>query len=96
MLFESPMPKIKKIYFYIFISYNFSSNSNFPWNLVWCFEMLLKSLMRKWKKSTMEILIYANFSYKYTPKPVGRIDPSRLERVKRWIHYTSLVHAQMF
>ena len=43
--------------------------------------MLLKSLMQEMKKAIDEIPNHANFSYICVPKPVGRLDSSRLERV---------------
>ena len=45
--------------------------------------MLLESLMQKKKRRKFihEIPIHANFYYICAPKPVGRIEPSRLERV---------------
>ena len=48
--------------------------------------MLLKSLMQKRIiKFISEIPIYANFCYILAPKPVGRIDPGRLDRVNEGI-----------
>ena len=44
--------------------------------------MLLKSLMQKGRKYIHEIPSYTEFSYIRAPKPVERIDPSRLERVQ--------------
>ena len=69
MLFESRMLKMKKIYFSISIYYNLSSNSNF--NLKFC--VVLSNAIEK---------SHAKNEKNYAPKPVGRIDPSRLERVK--------------
>ena len=74
------MPNINRIYFPIFIYYNFSSKSNFTLKFLWWFAMLLKNLMRKWRKSIHEIPIHANFSYICAPNPVRRVDPSGLER----------------
>ena len=51
---------------------------------MWCFAMLLKSLMQKVNEPNHEISIYANFSYVCAPKPAGRVDPSRLEGVKAY------------
>ena len=51
------------------------------------FCMGLCKAIEKWyakneKNCNRETQIYANFSYISAPKPVRRIDPSRLERVK--------------
>ena len=40
------------------------------------------SYAKKWRKSIHKIPIYAIFSHRCAPKPVGRIDPSRFEMVK--------------
>ena len=79
ILFGSLIPKMKKIYFSIFLL-QFFFNSNF--NLKFCVGLFNKSYTQKVKKSVYGIPIYANFSYKSAPKPVGRIDLSRFERVK--------------
>ena len=77
------MPKIKKNNFSHFIYYYFSFNSNFTLNFC---ELLCNAIekvsCKKCRKSIHEIQIYANFSYMCARKPMGRIDPSRLERLK--------------
>jgi len=75
-LFESVMPKMKKIYFSVFFII-FILVRTLPWNFVWCFTMLLESLMQKIKRIypwNSELCICA-------PKTVERIDSSRLEKV---------------
>ena len=79
----------RKTFFLIFSCYKFHLIWNLNWRFVWGFTVPLKILMQKIKKSINEISICANFSYKCAPNPVGRIDPSRLERFKAT---TSLTH----
>ena len=63
MLLKSHMPKKKKIYFSIFIYYNYDSNSSF--NLLFCVglcNVIEKSYGKK--NINYEIPYYANFSWK--------------------------------
>ena len=55
--------------------------------LTWTFCVVLcnaieKSYAKNLKKSIHEIPSFANFFYICAPKPLGRLDPSRFERVK--------------
>ena len=77
-------PKMKeKPNFLFLIYYNFFSisNLNLKFSVGLCFA-IDKSYAKKLGKCIHETPIYANFSYKSAPKTVGRIDPSRFERVK--------------
>ena len=83
MLFQNIMQKMKKIFLFYFFLYCISSSiSNFTLKffVVLC-NNVEKSHAKKKKKIIHEIPIYANFSYVCAPKHVGRIDPSRFERV---------------
>ena len=83
MVFESLMQKMKKMFFSIIYLLYFFSKSNF--NSKFCVELdnaIEKLYAKKWRKTIDDILIYAKFSYKSAPKPVGRIDPRMFERVK--------------
>ena len=83
MLFESLMPKMKKICFSIFSCYNLTCNSNLT--LKFCVVLRIaieKSHAKKLEKSIHAFPIYGYFSYICAAKPVGRLDPIKLERVK--------------
>ena len=84
------MPKMKKSIFLFFFYYNSYFYSNFK--LKFCVGLrnaIEKSYAKKRRKSISENSIYANISYKSIPKPVGRIEPYRFERVK----HVNILHA---
>ena len=57
------------------------------WIFLWSFAMLFGSLVQKQvRKNVCPVLTYSNISYKRVRKPVWRIDPNRLERVKRYAY----------
>ena len=83
MLFEGLMPKMKRIYFPNFIYFIF------PFHVEFYLEFVCGDLQYYWEVSCEKsrkfinlISIYEDFSDIYAIKLVGRIDPSRLERVK--------------
>ena len=69
----------------MFYYYNFSSNwnSTLKFCMVLCNAIEKSYAKKKWRKSIRAIPMYTSFSYTCGPKPVGRIDPSRLEKDNR-------------